>query len=175
MARTERSGGVAAKATGSPALEIEADALALPVFEEDLRGAGPVKALGALLDGDLAALARAERFEGKPGQELSVPTLGRAPARRVILAGLGPRAKALGGDAGAHEALRMAAGKAARSASKGGARSLAVAVPDGVLGDGLAGAARALAEGALLGGYQFERYKTGEDRGRGAVSEVTVA
>src|SRR5512133_2455602 len=110
MARTVRRGDVVAKATGTPALRIVADALAVPVFEEDLRGAGPVKDVGALLDGDLAALARAERFEGKAGQELSVPTLGRAPAARVIFSGLGPRAKAHRDGDGAHEALRMAAG-----------------------------------------------------------------
>src|SRR5690242_13720439 len=145
MARTVRRGDVTAKATGSPALRIEADALAVPVFQEDLRGAGPVKDVGVLLDGDLAALARAERFEGKAGQELSLPTLGRAPAARVILSGLGPRAEARHAGDGAHEALRMAAGKAARTASRAGARSLAVAVPAAFARDGVAAAARALA------------------------------
>jgi len=173
MARTKE---LVARAEGTPPLEIEADALALPVFEEDLRGqgSGRVKELGTLLGADVVGLARAERFEGKLGQELALPTLGRAAAARVILSGLGPRSRARRfGDEG-YEPLRMAAGKAARTAAKAGARSLAVALPEATEDD-LASAARALAEGALLGGYAFERYKTGEERRPAPLSETIVA
>jgi leucyl aminopeptidase len=167
---------ISVKATGAAALEVEADALVLPVFEEEVRGggAGWVKALDGRLDGALVAAARAERFQGKAGQELSLATLGRIPARRVVLAGMGPREKALKSLAReGHEPLRAAAGKASRAAVKAGARALALAVPALDTGD-VAGAARALAEGALLGGYAFERYKTGDDRPAGLAS-VTVA
>jgi leucyl aminopeptidase len=155
-------GTTARVAQGAP-LETRADALALPVFEEDLagRGKGTVAELDRLLDGNLVAAARAERFEAKPGQDVALPTLGRAAPRRVILLGVGPREGARRfADAG-HEPLRMAAGKAARHAVKAGARSLALALPDGASD---AGAARALAEGALLGAYAFERYKTNGEK-----------
>src|SRR5690242_18955116 len=148
-----RKDGIAIDATGTPALEVEADALALPVFEDEVRGAaGPVKALDRLLGGALAAAIRAERFEGKAGQELSIATLGRAPAARVHLLGLGDRAKPL---APAFEPLRAAAGKATRAAVKAGARTVAVALPTGV--EEVAAAARAAAEGAAIGGYDFLR------------------
>ena len=62
MARTK---GIAIEATGAPALERVR--LELPVFEDEVRGAGPVKALDRLLGGALAGAIRAERFEGKPG------------------------------------------------------------------------------------------------------------
>jgi leucyl aminopeptidase len=157
MARKET---LSVEATGAAPLRVEADALALPVFVEDLRGAGgPVHALDAALGGALLAAARAERFEGKPGQELQLPTLGRAAAGRVVLVGLGRRDGAPGPGRDGFEALRAAAGKAARIAAKAGARSLAVAVPAGGDGD-VAPAARAAAEGALLGAYAFLRYKT---------------
>jgi leucyl aminopeptidase len=176
MARARAKDRIPVKATGAAALENEADALVLPVFEEDLggRGAREVKELDARLDGAVLAAARAERFEGKAGQELTLPTLGRLPARRVVLAGLGPRAKALEAlPREGFEPLRMAAGKATRAAVKAGARAVVLAVPALEAG-AVAGAARALAEGALLGGYDFGRYKTGKDRPAGLAS-VAVA
>ncbi len=158
MARKE---GIAIEATGAPALEVEADALALPVFEEEVgAAAGPVKGLDRLLGGALVTAIRAERFEGKAGQELSIATLGRAPAARVHLLGLGARAKAA--LAPSFEPLRAAAGKAARAAAKAGARTIAVALPSGT--EDVAAAARAAAEGAGLGAYEFVRYKTEKDR-----------
>ncbi|HET8541750.1 MAG TPA: leucyl aminopeptidase [Anaeromyxobacter sp.] len=168
-----RKDGIAMEATGAPALEVEADALALPVFEEEVRGggAGTVKALDGLLGGALAKAIRAERFEGKAGQELAIATLGRAPAARVHLLGMGERAKA-GALAPAFEPLRAAAGKAARGAAKAGARTLAVGLPAGT--EDAAAAARAAAEGAALGAYGFVRYQTGKDRPPG-LAAVRVA
>src|SRR5512134_2623546 len=151
MARKE---GFSVDATGAAPLAVAADALALPVFEEDLRGGhGPLRALDAQLGGALLAAARAERFEGKPREELQLPTLGRATCARVLLLGLGKRDGALAGlRREGYEPLRMAAGQAARTAAKAGARSLAVALPDGTSGE-VPAAARAAAEGALLGSY----------------------
>jgi len=156
-----RKDGFSIEATGAAAARVVADALALPVFEEDLRrGTGPIGSLDALLGGALLRAARAERFEAKAGQELQLPTLGRAPAGRILLLGLGKRAEALPRLArDGFEPLRMAAGCAGRAAAKAGARSLAVALTDGASAD-VAGAARAAAEGALLGAYAFLRYKT---------------
>ncbi len=174
-----RKDGISIAANGQDPLRIPADALALPVFEEDVKGggAGRVKALDAALGGGLLAAARAERFEGKAGQELAVPTLGKAKASRVHLLGLGPRAKAfekLAADG--FEPLRMAAGKAARAAVKTGARSLLVALPEGGPSgaSSVASAAAALAEGGALGAYDFLRYKTEKKRPPG-IDTVTVA
>jgi leucyl aminopeptidase len=174
MARTKAA---AVKATGTPAAEIAADVLALPVYEEEVRGGGRgrLKALDSVLGGNLAAAAKAERFAGKPGQELALPTLGRASAGRVLLVGMGPRAKAKDWAGTGFEPLRSAAGRAARAAAKAGARALAVALPEeGV--DDVAAAARALAEGALLGAYAFERYKSERDDDRRTpLAELTIA
>ncbi|HSD18509.1 MAG TPA: leucyl aminopeptidase [Anaeromyxobacter sp.] len=173
MARTKAA---TVKATGTPAAEIAADVVALPVYEEEVRGGGRgrVKALDSVLGGALVAAAKAERFAGKPGQELALPTLGRAPAGRVLLVGMGPRAKAKDWPGTGFEPLRSAAGRAARAASKAGARALAVALPEeGV--DDVAAAARALAEGALLGAYAFARYKSEDDDRRTPLAELTIA
>jgi leucyl aminopeptidase len=175
MARAAaRTKEIALRTTAGDPLGLEVDALALPVFEEDVRGAGAgrVKALDGTLEGALLAAARAERFEGKAGQLLALATLGAARAARVLLLGLGPRSGASRLPERGFEPLRAGAGKAARAAAKAGARSLALALPEADAA--AAGAARALAEGALLGAYAFERYKS-EPRKKGALSEVTVA
>jgi leucyl aminopeptidase len=161
--------------SGEPALELGADLLALPVFEDQLRGGGTgrVKALDGLLDGRLLETARAERFEGKAGQELRVDGGDRVPGRRILLLGLGARARAAAELAPrGFEPLRAAAGKAGRAAVKAGARALVVAGPELPALDPV-GAARALAEGALLGAYQFDRYRS-EPR-PAALEEVVIA
>jgi leucyl aminopeptidase len=156
---------VEVKLAGSPAHTAAADLVAVLVPAEDLRGrgAGEVAAFDRALGGNLLSAARAERFEGNPGQELQVTSLGRLPARRVLLLGVGPRGRALEeARQRGHEPVRAAIGKASRAAVKAGARSLALSVPAFLAGD-VAGAARALVEGALLGAYAFERYKKPDD------------
>jgi leucyl aminopeptidase len=166
---------VAIEVTGAPVHEVETGTLAVAVLEDELRGggSGAVQALDALLDGALLAAAKAERFEGKAGQELSVQTLGRAPAARVLLLGLGARADLAEGLVRAgHEPLRVVAGRAARAAQKAGGGVLAVALP---ALDGLdaAPAARAVVEGALLGTYAFTRYRT-EKKPAAALARLVV-
>jgi leucyl aminopeptidase len=149
------------KVTSTPPRALEVDALVVLAYGEELagRGAGAVGALDAALDGKLLATAKAERFAGKAGQELTVSGLTDLPARRIAVAGLGPREEARReARARGHEPLRVAVGKAARAAAKAGARTIAVVLPDVAAGD-LPGAARAAVEGARLGVYAFEGYK----------------
>ena len=152
---------VAVKTTGSPAVRVPADGLALFVTEQDVEGewTTALAAVDAALHGHLRAAARAERFLGKPEQELSLATLGRLPARRVYLLGLGSAGRvAEQSRQHGHEPVRAAVGRACRAAVRAGARSLAIAVPE-LVPDDIPGAARAAVEGALLGAYTFERYR----------------
>ena len=149
--------------TGASPLELEASVLAIPVFEEDLTDAkGLLAELDRRLDGHVAAAAAEEDFQGKTGQSLGLRTLGKLRASRVLLVGLGKRE---GAEAelprSGFEPLRTAAGEAARQAQKNGATRLAFAAPR--LPGQTAHEARAIVEGALLGAYRFDRYKT-EDR-----------
>ncbi|HUK66515.1 MAG TPA: leucyl aminopeptidase [Anaeromyxobacteraceae bacterium] len=150
--------------TGSAVYRIEAGLLAAAAFEEDLKAskASALFDLDRRLDGHLFALAREEHFEAKPGQSLQMSTLGRIGSARLLVLGLGPRSKASEMALFGYEPLRMAAGVAGRAAQKALASTLAFAWPSGLE----AGAAtRASVEGALLGAYRFDRYKTSpEDR-----------
>ena len=91
------------------------------------------------------ALMEAAGFEGKTGETLRLP---HPEAAALILVGLGEDAD--------HEALRDASGEAARLVKTDTAVSLlGKAVVDG--------AARAVIEGTLLGGYRYRDYKTEEE------------
>jgi leucyl aminopeptidase len=159
--RGKGPGGIGAAATTIQ--EITCGLLAVPVFTEDLADGGPLalKALDAVVGGALLAAARAERFQGKPEQQLLLPTLGRGKAERILLVGMGSRgAAAVAWPAAGFEPLRAAAGVAARAAAKARVRTLALAVP--VAKAEAAEAARATVEGALLGLYRFDAYRTGD-------------
>jgi len=159
--------------TGAAPLEAEASVLAIPVFEDEVSGSkGWFAELDRRLSGHLAAAAAEEDFRGKPGESLALRTLGKLRAERVLLLGMGPREAAQASlPRTGFEALRMAAGSASRAAQKAGAVRLAFAAPR--FPGQTAHEARAIVEGALLGAYRFDRYKT-EKRKAKDVEALTV-
>ncbi|HTP28689.1 MAG TPA: leucyl aminopeptidase [Anaeromyxobacteraceae bacterium] len=144
--------------TGSAA-SVEAGVLAVPVFAEDLSGRpkGLLLELDRALGGHLFEAARQEGFRAKEDQMLTLHTLGRLKASRLVLLGLGPRIEPATMKERGFEPYRMAAGKASRAAGKAGAVHLALAMRPG---PELAAVARAAVEGAILGAYRFERYQS---------------
>jgi leucyl aminopeptidase len=142
----------------------EVDLLAVPVFAGLDLGPGAAEAVAAL-GVPLEPLAAAGGFAGKAGEALALPTLGRLRAAVLLLVGLGDRGKI---DA---DALRRAAGTLVRRAGGAGsaATTLARALPDAP-----AAAVRAVAEGALLAAYRFDKYKAAENGARLAVLAVAA-
>src|SRR5262250_522010 len=136
-----------ALASGTPA-GTRADVLLL-FAEEAPRPNGAVAEVNQALAGQLVRAATEEGFRGKPDQTFVLHTHGKLPASRVVLVGTGSRERT---DA---EALRQAAGRAVKAAQRLRARSVTMAVP-GNTGDTLA----AVAEGAALGAYRFDQYRT---------------
>src|SRR5271166_4078294 len=108
--------------TGSP-VDVTGDVLVVGVLQiADKGGALPpsLRPLDAALGGALSKVMAKEEFTGKRDQSLSIPTLGRMAADKLVLLGLGERRK-LGAPA-----LRMFAAKAARTANTEKATSLAI-------------------------------------------------
>ncbi|HET9036411.1 MAG TPA: leucyl aminopeptidase [Myxococcaceae bacterium] len=136
-----------ALASGAPA-GTRADVLVL-FADEAPRPNGAVAEVNQALAGQLVRAATEEGFRGKPDQTFVLHTHGRLPAARVVLVGTGPREKT---DA---EALRQAAGRGVKAAQRLRARSVAMAVP-GNPADTLA----PVAQGAALGAYRFDQYRT---------------
>jgi leucyl aminopeptidase len=122
-----------------------------------------LKEVDKALGGALAKLVAKEEFTGKRDQALSLSTLGRLPAERILVLGLGEK-RAIGPGG-----VRTFGSKAARAANAEKAKSLAVAVPAGLEGE-----LRSLGEGLELGAYRFTKYLTGDRKPKSELATVVV-
>jgi leucyl aminopeptidase len=132
------------------------DAIVVGVFE------GPELSPAAqTLDGTLGGLLRTVLTIGDmSGERLTralVYTHGRIPCPRVLLVGMGKREDT---DA---ECLRRVAGECARHVRDLGASHVGVAIHSGVAAVDAVSAGSAIAEGVLLGLYEFPRHRTPEE------------
>lgn len=157
--------------SASAAQKSAADLLILPLFENDLapKAAPPaLKEADAALGGHLLEAAQQEGFGGKAEQSLTFHTHGKIAAARVLLLGLGQRARFT------PEVMRLAAGRAARTAQRLKAKAAVYAL--GELRD-LEQCIKAVAEGFVLGSYRFDRYRTKKDDGPadGGPKQVALA
>ncbi len=142
-----------------PPHSVQCDLLAIPVQESGKLG-GAAADINVATGGRLAELARTEGFTGKQGTTVAhfVPD---APFRRALLVGTGTGADP--------EALRRYAAVATRRARD--VRASRVALLAGLNGLSTAEGVRAVVEGAGLGAYRFDKYRSGPGY---AVEEATV-
>ena len=142
---------------------LDTDAVAVWVTEGDLEKqkhlAGVIEAFG----GALLALATLRGFNGKADSVLDVTTLGKLPAQRLLLVGVGAKR-----NLASSVALRKYAAIASRAAQNGRAKSLSVVTPVKPTAELL----RALAEGSALGSYRFTKYFTGDRKPKSALGSV---
>ncbi len=137
-------------------------ALVVPVFA-GTAVEGVVAEVDRVLGGALADVLASGEIAGKP-QETSLVHAAQAPFKRVLLVGMGERAKLTAG------ALSKYAGTAVRFLGKRGIERIALALPPGLDG---AAAASAVAEGALAARIDTTTYRTEPDRPV-KTTEVTI-
>jgi leucyl aminopeptidase len=104
----------------------------------------------------------ASEFQGKPEQQIDIPTFGRIKARRLIVVGLGSKA-----DCDSARVRACVAG-AIRSALSSNTKTMALVLPEPLP------ALRAVGEAVVLGAYRFSRYFTGERKPKSELSKVSV-
>ncbi|MBW9211398.1 leucyl aminopeptidase [Mumia sp. zg.B21] len=114
----------------------------------DLKPAAPADEIGKAFGRSFGPTLTALGFKGKKGDVALVPTSGAIKAGIVIAVGLGEEPTS--------SDLRKAAARAIKAVHN--ASTVAVALPTAD-----PDAVRAVAEGVLLGGYRFDRYRTGSD------------
>jgi leucyl aminopeptidase len=146
-------------------IDTDAQALVVGVFEGD-QVSPALASVDAALDGIIAGMRERMELKGKAGEIAGIHTLGRLPAARLFVVGLGKREQFTA------EAARRAAGVAGKAILKTKLASAAFAL----FGDDALGgeaAARAMSEGVLLASYRFDHYRSG---GRDAtlLDEVTL-
>ncbi len=144
-------------------MDLEAEVLVVGVLQSTAQSPS-LKLIDAALGGALSGIVAKEDFSGKRDQILSLATLGRMKAERLVLLGLGERR---GLDAAQ---VRAFASKAARAANGEKAKTLALCLPNGI-----EGRLRVVAEGLELGAYRFTKYLTGDRAPKTALAQVTIA
>lgn len=154
---------------GDPAVA-DADALIVPVFSVDgrLRMSGLAGMVDGGLEGALSSLAADARFTGKRGAALVVPTLGRLPAQRVVLTGVGELESLTA------EGIRQAWAAAAKAAREAGASVVASALPPAADALDSGAALAAASEGARLAAYRFHKYFGAGHREEGIADRTPI-
>ena len=115
-----------------------------------------LKKIDEKLGGAIAHVVKSRGFEGEFGQMRSIGTLGKIPAQNILLVGLGKESDLT------KETLRKAAGFSARVIRDSlGITEFATALHDvDVPKTTLSERAQVVAEGTVLGSYQYIKYKT---------------
>jgi leucyl aminopeptidase len=148
-------------------LQLPVAVLGIPVFEDGVTEAPSVQALDKALDGVLAKTIADEQYKAKKGSTLTLHTHGRVGATRLILIGLGARKDFSPPD------LRAASARLVKTTVGVHGKTAAFVMP---AGDGLSTerTVQFVAEGALLGGYRFDKYLTGERKKSEPVEDLRI-
>jgi leucyl aminopeptidase len=111
--------------------------------------------INKMLDGQLLAALDQGEFEGKPNELLLVHTQGKCAAKRILLVGMGKKRELR------LDSFRQAMGAAAKRVRQAKITSFGVALPYvSPRGAAPLDIAQAIAEGAILGAYQFTEYRS---------------
>ena len=135
--------------------EREDAAVEVNLFEGVTHPSGATGAMDSALDGAISGLIADGDVKAGRGEHALIYTLGKAPAKRVVVSGLGD-----GDDFDANAAREVHAGTARFMRSKGLAQYSTVLHGAGIGGLDVYQCARAAAEGMLLGAYSFDKYKS---------------
>lgn len=147
----------------------EADVIVVNLFEGVKSPGGATGAVDRALDGAISKLIELGDIRGKAGERTTIHTFGKIAAPRVLVAGLG---KAEEFDV---HAVRNLSAEVARACRRPSVKTVATVVH----GAGIGGldpdaCTQALAEGALLGAYQFLRYKVEADDDKAEIGRLTI-
>ena len=141
--------------------KFKGEAVAVFLFEGDTK---PVGRLNKSLANRVKKVLEKENFKGKEGEILKVPTVGLS-ADFVYLVGLGKREKAN------EDTYRRAAANLIKRLRRDKVKEVCVVTPKrGDLGYELS---KAITEGAILGSYTFDKYKSKKEDGF-QVEEVKI-
>ena len=148
--------------------EIKADAIIVNHFEGLEHLEGVTASLDKTLGGAISQLMAQGEIKGKLNEITIVHSLGKLPAARVVVTGLGKQ------PALSQDKVRGAVAETCRLLRQKGVASMAtIAHGAGIGGITPEAAAQAVTEGALLGTYSFRRHITKEAE-YGEIKQLTV-
>ena len=150
-------------------IRTKADAIIVNFCEGSKSPAGDTATVDTALDGAISQLIRQGEIKGKLKEVTLVHSLGKLPAARVVVTGLG-RQKELTPDK-----IRGAVAETLRWLRHRGIKTVAtVAHGAGISGITPENAAQVITEGALLGLYTFRRHITKKGKAPGEIKKLTI-
>ena len=130
-----------------------ADTILLGIFEDEKKTAGDLAEIDKSLNGEITKLRKQGEIKGKQSEVTVIHSLGKIPAGRIAVIGLGKKEELT------EDKIRIVTADACRALRKKGAQQIDVVLPGiGVQGITVQIAAQAVTEGALLGLYTFTRH-----------------
>ncbi len=146
------------RVVGGDITQSDADAIVVNLFDGVRQPGGATGAVDSALDGAISGLIADGEITGKKGQMALIHTLGKLPAKRVLVVGLG-KSQDFNEDI-----IRDVTAESCRYLRRTGVeRAATIAHGTGIGGQEGEAAARAMAEGAILGLYTFRRHRTSND------------
>lgn len=146
----------------SDPLTSNVDLLAIPVLQGTTDKHKLLGAIDDQLEGGLLPLLTRAEFQGKHEQTFELATLGKLPAERILLFGIGQKR-----DFDAAR-LRSYCASVARTALGSSAKSLALVLPDKTSAEDV----RVVGEGLRLGAYRFTKYFTGDRKPKTELGDI---
>lgn len=135
--------------------KIETDAIIVNLFEGLKKPGGATAAVDKALDGAISGLIKTGELQGKYLEIKVLHSLGKIPARLVVIAGLGKQSEFN------VDRVRNIMGEAVRAVSRHKCNTASTILHGaGAGGLQVADVAEAIAEGSLLGAYSFTRHMT---------------
>ena len=145
------------KAVVDDIAKVKAGAIIVNFFEGMERLDGNIATIDKALDGAVSQLISQGEIKGKLNEITIIHSLGRLPAARVVVAGLGKKEEL------SLVRVRGVVAETCRLLRQKGTDNVAtIAQGAGIAGISLENAAQAVTEGALLGLYSFRRHMTEE-------------
>lgn len=136
--------------------EVQTPLLAVNLFEGVVTPGGATGAVDRALGGLISQLIAGGEIKGRLEEVVILHTLGKLPAQRVAVVGLGPREKF------DLDAVRRASGSVLKRAKELNVKSYHTIVHGaGIGGFDPADCAQAITEGAILASYSYKQFKTG--------------
>jgi leucyl aminopeptidase len=147
--------------------EYKGDVLIVNLFEGAAKPGGAAGAVDKALGGAVSRLIKRGEFTGKRGTCAELPGAKTLGAERVVVVGLGKKEKF---DA---DGIRLAACVSLNKAKSMKARCVGTILHGAGAGGVSPGtAAQAVAEGAILGLYKFDKYRTKKENNNGREVEI---
>ncbi|MBE9512993.1 MAG: leucyl aminopeptidase [Chloroflexi bacterium] len=145
------------RAVAGDITKIKAGAIVVNLFEGMERLDGDIANIDKALDGAISQLISQGEIKGKLNEVTIVHSLGKLPATRVVVAGLGKQQELT------QDRVRGVMAETCRLLQQKGVDSMATIAQGAEIANiTVEGAAQAVTEGALLGVYSFRRHITKE-------------